>query len=165
MRSIVYGLVFVVACSPSRPSQTPDSNQQTIDAAPSLCYEPSTSGTVTPGTSTLDSCAVWNSVSKMSGAVTLTRDPSHLTMAFATGPTFVGTVAARNVNLTYFHLHDFSDGCKWRATETLTGDLDPASCVMTLSYHYVESVETSDGSCATPCTGTGSFSLQIAPIL
>ena len=69
------------------------------------------------------------------------------------------------VSLTYFHLHDFEDGCKWRATETLTGTLDDNTCVLALSYKYRESVEVSNGACATPCSGDGSFQLQIVPII
>lgn len=159
-------LIAIVACTPSRrdPGHTPDA-PPSGDAASTLCYAPSVSGTVTPGTSSIQACAIWNSISKMTGAVTLTRDAQMLTMAFATGVTFAGTVMDRNVSLTYTHLHDFTDGCLWRATETLTGDLDPTTCVMTVGYHYVETVETSNGACATPCAGTGTFSLSVAPIL
>ena len=135
------------------------------DAAPSVCYAPSVQGTVTPGASSIQSCAIWNNVSNLMGGVTLTRDATMLTMAFATGVTFSGTVIGRNVELTYSHLHDFTDGCKWRATETLSGDLDPATCVMMVSYRYVETVEISNGACATPCGATGMFSLSVAPIL
>jgi hypothetical protein len=152
-----------VACTPAARPEPPSGADATSITA--LCYEPSTSGTATAGASNVDACAIWNSLSQMSGAVTLTRDPTSLTMAFATGVVFSGTVVDRNVMLTYTHLHDFEDGCKWRATETLAGDLDPATCVMTLDYHYMESVEVSNGACATPCSGAGSVSLQIAPIL
>jgi len=166
MRSIVCVTALTAACSPAgrgNPGVTPDA-AVVIDTTPAVCFEPSESGTVMPGSSTLQSCAIWNSVAKMTGSVTLTRDPTMLTMAFATGPVFTGTVVDRSVDLTYWHLHDFSDGCKWRATETLTGDLDPMTCVMTLSYTYVETVEISNGACATPCAGTGTFSLEIMPI-
>jgi hypothetical protein len=166
MRSALV-LVALAACGPGgRPPSgaTPDA-APVHDSAPAVCFDPSVTGTVTAGTANIQTCAIWNSVSKMTGSVTLSRTDSMLTMAFASGPTFAGTISGTSVTLTYAHLHDFEDGCTWRATETLSGTLDPTSCVMTLSYSYVESVSVSNGACATPCTGTADFSLQVTPIL
>jgi len=134
------------------------------DSSPAVCFVPSVMGTVAHGPPNIQSCAIWNSVGSMTGDVTLSRTGDNVTMAFATGITFTGTITGTNVMLTYWHLHDFSDGCKWRATETLTGTIDPQSCVMMLSYNYVETVEVSNGACATPCSGTADFSLQITPL-
>lgn len=163
----LFWLALVVGCGPGSRDKPDASGDAPLvsDVGPSVCYAPMVMGSVTPGTSTIQSCAIWNSVSKLTGGVTITRNATMLTMAFATGVTFTGTVVGRDVELTYTHLHDFTDGCKWRATETLTGDLDPATCVMMVSYRYVETVEISNGACATPCGATGTFSLSVAPIL
>ena len=159
-------LAAIAGCSPSgRSGVTADAASTSDAAGPTECFDPSVMGQVMAGTPDIQVCAIWNSLASMTGNVTLTRDHTNLTMAFGSGVTFTGTVIDRNVMLTYFHLHDFSDGCKWRATETLDGDLDPTSCVMTLSYQYIETVEISNGACATPCTGTSNFSLQINPII
>jgi hypothetical protein len=137
--------------------------------APAVCYAPSETGMVMPGASSVESCAIWNSLAQMSGVVTVARSPqdlTQLTMTFGSGPViYTGTVVNDQVSLTYFHLHDFEDGCKWRATETLTGTLDDSTCVLSLSYKYRESVEVSNGACATPCSGDGTFSLDIVPII
>jgi hypothetical protein len=164
MRSVL-AFAAVVGCSPtSRPSMgTPDA-PATHDVAAAVCFEPSLNGTVTHGTPNIQQCAIWNSVANMTGDVTLTRSADNLTMAFAAGVTYQGTVTGTQVHLVYSHLHDFTDGCKWRATESLDGTLDPQSCVMMLAYNYVEAVEISNGACATPCSGTADFSLQITPI-
>jgi hypothetical protein len=37
--------------------------------------------------------------------------------------------------------------------------------VMNLSYRYTETVEISNGACATPCAATGTFALQVMPII
>jgi hypothetical protein len=160
-------LLVLAACAPARP----DPGGSSIDApivhdapAPSVCYEPSVSGSVMPGMANLQSCAIWNNVANMTGTVTLSRTGEMLAMAFASGVSFAGTIAGTSVTLTNSQLHSFTDGCTWRATETLSGTLDPASCVMTLSYAYNEMVAVSNGACATPCTGTADFSLQIAVI-
>jgi hypothetical protein len=164
---LVYVVALLGACTPAPRTgdhvDAPPSHQ--IDSAPMVCYEPAVTGMVMAGAAHIDSCAIWNSLAQMTGDVTVTRAATTMSMAFASGVTFAGTVIDRNVMLTYTHLHDFSDGCKWRATETLNGDLDPASCLMMLSYTYVESVEISNGACATPCAANGSFSLQITPVL
>ena len=159
----------LAACSPDArtgSNATPDARPAlTGDAASTLCYQPSVSGNVMPGVANIQDCAIWNSLSSMTGVVTLMRDQTGLSMAFASGITYTGTVINNNVALSYYALHTFEDGCLWRATETLTGPLDPTSCVMTLAYQYVETVETSNGACATPCSGTSNFTLQIDPII
>jgi hypothetical protein len=158
-------VLAVVACSPTaRPHGTVDAPASTRDVAAAVCFDPSLSGTVSHGTPNIQQCAIWNSVANMTGDVTLTRTGDSLTMAFSTGVAFTGTVTGTQVHLVYYQLHDFTDGCKWRATETLDGTLDPQSCVMMLAYNYVETVEVSNGACASPCTGTADFSLQITPI-
>jgi hypothetical protein len=160
-----FALLLLAACSPS--SRTPPDAAAVVvhdTAMATACFEPSVMGTVIAGPANIQDCAIWNSVASMTGNVTLTRTGDNLTMAFGSGITFAGTVSGSNVMLTYSHLHDFSDGCKWRATETLSGTLDPTSCVMMVSYNYVETVEISNGACATPCSGTADFSLSITPI-
>jgi hypothetical protein len=164
MRTVLV-LAVLAGCSPtSRPSMATADAPVTHDVAPAVCFDPSVTGTVSHGTPTIQDCAIWNNVANMTGDVTLTRSGDNLTMAFATGISYQGTVTGTQVHLVYFQLHDFTDGCKWRATETLDGTLDPQSCVMMLSYNYVETVEVSNGACATPCSGTADFSLQITPI-
>jgi hypothetical protein len=157
----------VAACSPGPRGNGVDASNNgsnTHDGAPAVCYEPGVRGKVMAGTADIQDCAVWNSVASMTGDVTLTRTATSLTMAFDTGITFTGTVTGNNVMLTYYQLHDFTDGCQWRATETLSGPMDPATCVMTLSYQYQETVESGD-LCDSPCTGTADFNLSITPIL
>lgn len=164
MRALVLALA-AAACGPgNRAPTSADAPPVTSDAAPMLCYSPSTTGMATAGNANIQSCAIWNNVANMSGMVTLTRDHDNLTMAFANGLTFTGTIQGTAVQLQHYELHDFSDGCTWRATETLTGTIDTTSCVMTLSYAYQETVEVSNGACATPCSGTADFSLQITPV-
>jgi hypothetical protein len=162
-------LAVLAACSPESRSQqffvVDAPAQHAVDSGPMVCFEPSVMGDVMAGTPDIQSCAIWNSLAEMTGNVTLTRSGSMLTMAFMGGIAFTGTVTGSNVSLTYYALHDFEDGCKWRATETLTGTLDPTTCVMNLGYAYVETVEVSNGACATPCTGTSNFSLQINPVI
>jgi hypothetical protein len=153
--------VAVACCGPAGRSDSSD----TPDAALAACYDPGLTGTVVPGTANIQACAIWNSLALMTGDVTVTRTATILTMSFASGVDYTGTVIGDNVILTYATTHSFTDGCSWRATETLTGTLDPRTCVMTLSYQYAESVDNTNGNtCATPCTGTDNFSLQITPI-
>ena len=160
-------LSLLVACSPDQrpPNGIPDASSHGIDAGPTVCFEPSVMGDVVAGTPDIQDCAIWNSLASMTGNVTMTRTGNDLSMAFAGGITFTGTVTGSSVTMIYYGLHDFEDGCKWRATETLSGTLDPTTCVMMLSYQYVETVEISNGACATPCTGTSNFSLQINPVI
>jgi hypothetical protein len=168
--------LFIAACAPAVESSRDaapghDAVTSVPDAAPfadivaAACYEPSLSGTVTAdGPAEIQSCAIWNSASELQGMVTLTRSGDSLTMSFASGPVFTGTLSGTSVNLVYYHLHPFDDGCEWRATETLFGTYDPSSCVMSLSYSYRETVE-SGSACATPCSGDASFMLSVTPII
>jgi hypothetical protein len=121
-------------------------------------------GTVSTGAADIQSCAIWNNVANMSGTVTLARDQNNVTMTFSTGLMFSGTITGTQVTLVHWELHDFSDGCEWRATETLSGTIDESTCVMMLHYAYVESVEVDNGGCATPCSGTANLTLQISPL-
>ncbi|MFT3695600.1 MAG: hypothetical protein QM831_20860 [Kofleriaceae bacterium] len=163
-------LLVLVACgSPSRG----DDDQVTPDAAPQgsgtadICYAPSEQGMVTPGASTVQDCAIWNSLDEMKNQVLVTRNLTSLSMMFDSPVLFAGTVTDGSVDLTYTHLHDFEDGCKWRATEKLVGTLDEGTCKLSLTYTYREMVEDMQGepSCATPCAADGSFALDITPII
>lgn len=176
IKSLSLVFLAVTACGPGERTDVgaPDAGTPTHDAAPTqpplhdaaqaVCYEPSVTGTVTAGVAHIQQCALWSNADSLQGSVTLTRAGSDLTMAFANGITFTGSVVATHVTLTYSQLHYFDDGCEWRATETLTGTLDPTSCVMTVAYSYVETIAISNGACAIPCTGSANLSLQIAPI-
>ena len=169
--SVYAGLVAsaLAACGPGshRPgSSSPDAEQNgDSPAITGECYVPAVEGTAMTAAASIEACAVWNNVANMTGAVTLTRTGQDLTLAFTmTGLTFTGTIVGSNVTLTYSALHQFTDNCEWRATETLTGTVDPTTCVMTLSYDYEEmvAVASPDG-CDQPCTGTADVSLQITP--
>ncbi len=161
----------VAACAPSPRSggePPPDaSSHLTPDASgPTACFEPQIAGTATIGNADVQGCAIWNNVSRMSGSVTLTRGTSSFTMAFSNGLTFVGSVSSSNqVTLVNVEPHTFSDGCGWQSTETLTGTLDPVTCVLQLSYAYAEMVVQDNGACATPCSGTANVSLEVTPII
>jgi hypothetical protein len=170
--SCVACLAWLAIGCVSAPRDPPDAGAGAIgvDSAPppppppSICYDPSVSGEASQGTSNIEACAIWNHDQQMVGAVTATRDQDALTVTFSSGLAFVGLVTGGNVQLSHSELHSFEDGCLWRATETLTGTLDPTTCVLTLSYRYAETIEVSDGRCAIPCSGAGSLSLRIAPI-
>jgi hypothetical protein len=166
MRAPIALLLGIVACGPGGRAHTaPDASNAGGDATPRVCYAPSETGSVMAGNPDLQSCAIWNNVANMNGNVTLARDPANnLTMTFSTGLAFAGAITDPNVQLVHSELHDFTDGCKWRATETLSGTIDETTCVMMLHYAYVETVEISNGACASPCTGTADFTLQIMPL-
>jgi hypothetical protein len=162
----------LAACGPSKhePGNTnPDAARNNIDAmsTPSECFVPAVQGTAMTAAVSIEACAVWNNVANMMGDVTVTRTGQDLTLAFTTtGLTFTGTIVGNDVTLTYSALHEFTDNCEWRSTETLTGTVDPMTCVLTLSYDYQEmvAVASPDG-CDTPCTGTADVSLQITPMI
>jgi hypothetical protein len=157
-------VLALAACGPGSRGGTSDAPNVVHDSTPAACFEPSVTGMTSTSGANIQQCAIWNSVAQMTGNVTLARTGDNLSMTFGSGIAFTGTVTGTHVTLVYWHLHDFTDGCKWRATETLDGTLDPASCVMMLAYSYVETVEVSNGACATPCSGTADFALQITPI-
>jgi hypothetical protein len=174
MRSLLLGaVVAIVACGgSSRPNGSPDAGHAVDaaltnqDATPMVCYEPSESGMVMPGASSIEDCAIWNNLAEMTGTVTVARTGANISMSFGSGAlVYNGTVTGTAVLMTEYALHDFEDGCEWRATETLTGMLDPSSCQLSLLYHYAETVEIDNGDCATPCEADGSFALDIVPVL
>jgi len=161
----------MVACGPgSRDGGDPSK----LDAAPiphpeaggpTVCFEPSVTGTAMAGNGMVQDCAIWNHVSEMSGEVTLSRTASTFTLAFANGLTFTGPITGNSVTLTHVEPHSYVDGCGWQATETLTGTIDPATCALGLSYAYAEMVVTDNGGCATPCSGSASLDFTVTPIL
>lgn len=167
---VVVIAAVLAACGPAKhaPVGTPDA-PRTVDAMsePAECFVPAVQGSATTMTVSIESCAVWNNLANMTGDVTLSRTGNDLSLAFTTaGLIFTGTIDGTDVMLTYSALHDFTDNCEWRATETLTGTVDPTTCVMTLSYDYEEmvAVASPDG-CDSPCTGTANVSLQITPTI
>jgi hypothetical protein len=170
MRSLML-VTLVAACSPSSRSggdPPPDAaSHVNVDAAPpAVCFEPQLAGTAMIGNADVQACAIWNNVSQMTGNVTLTRDASSFKMAFANGLTFAGSVSSSNhVTLVNVQPHAFQDGCGWQSTETLTGTLDPSTCVLSLSYAYAEMVVHDNGGCASPCFGTANVSLTVTPII
>lgn len=117
------------------------------------------------GNANVQSCAIWNNVARMTGTVTLERTATTFTMTFSNGLVFTGAISGTTVTLTHIEPHSFTDGCTWQSTETLTGTVDPTTCVLTLRYDYQEMVTVSNGACASPCTGMADVSLQITPIL
>lgn len=160
-------VVMVAACGPSGhhdPVQV-DAPGEVADSAPAVCFEPAVSGTAATGNTNVQSCAIWNNVARMNGAVTLTRTGSSFTMAFANGLSFTGSITGAQVTLTHIEPHTFDDGCGWQSTETLTGTLDPSTCILSLAYDYAEMVTQSNGACASPCTGSADVSLEVTPIL
>jgi hypothetical protein len=165
-RGLVALALALAACAPSGrpPGEHVDAAVVVPDTTPAVCYEPSVTGMVMAGAANLQSCAIWNHVAQMNGTVTLARAQDNLTMTFANGLAFAGTISGTTVDLVHSELHDFTDGCTWRATETLSGTIDTSSCVMMVHYAYQETVEVSNGACASPCTGTADFMLQITPI-
>jgi hypothetical protein len=136
-----------------------------VDATMLACFEPQVSANVNTSGSIVQECAIWNNLSSLMGQVNITRTGSTLTLDFSAGVTFTGTVTGNNVSLTHAQTHTFTDGCLWLATETLTGTLDPTSCAMSVSYAYVESVQTSNGACATPCSASSTVKFSFQPVL
>jgi len=157
----------LAACSPSprAPVGQPDAALVGTDGAPAVCFEPAISGTAMAGNTNVQDCAIWNNVARMTGGVTLTRTATSFSLDFADGLSFTGAITGNQVQLTHVEPHTFSDGCLWQSTETLSGTVDPATCVLTLAYDYAEMVTQSNGACATPCSGHADVSLQITPIL
>jgi hypothetical protein len=135
------------------------------DSAAAVCYDSVTEVEVDLTIQIQQSCAIWNSLSELSGRATITRTGSTLTIDFGGGVVFSGTLVGNTVNLRYEHQHPFTDGCGWKATETLVGQLDPATCKFSLSYDYAETVVTSDGSCASPCSAMADVQLELTPVI
>jgi hypothetical protein len=135
------------------------------DAAPMVCYAGATEVDVALQIQIEESCAIWNSLAELGGRAMVTRSGTSLTIDFGNNVVFAGTLVNNAVMLRYEHMHPFSDGCGWKATETLAGQLDPNTCNFALSYDYVESVVTSDGSCASPCSAMANVDLEIKPVI
>jgi hypothetical protein len=135
------------------------------DTSSHVCYEQVTQVDAELMVQIEESCAVWNSLADLTGRATITRTGTMLTIDFGGGVTFTGTLLDNAVNLRYEHQHPFTDGCGWKATETLVGQLDPANCNFSLSYDYGESVVTSDGSCASPCSAMADVQIELKPVI
>jgi hypothetical protein len=142
-----------------------DGFSSSLDATASACFEPQETASVSTAGSLVQACAIWNSLSSLTGQVTIARTGASLVLAFASGVTFNGTVTGNDVSLTHAQTHPFTDGCLWLATETLVGTLDPTTCAMSLAYTYVETVSMSNGACATPCAASSTVTFSFQPIL
>jgi hypothetical protein len=165
--SVLVGLL--VACGPGDRDRTTtvDAGVDSVrgDAAAMVCYASATEVDVELMVQIEESCAVWNSLADLSGRATVTRTGTSLAIDFGSGVTFSGTLINNAVSLHYDHQHPFSDGCGWKASETLVGQLDPANCAFALSYDYVESVVTSDGTCDSPCSAMANVQLDLTPVI
>jgi hypothetical protein len=149
---------------PGTPDAAIDANVVPIDGPPAQCYDTPIDVDVALQIQIEESCAIWNSLAQLGGHATVSRSGMTLTIDFENGVVFTGTVVDGTVHLVYAHDHTFTDGCGWRATETLAGQLDPVSCNFTLRYDYVESVVINNGGCATPCSAQANVTLQLTPI-
>src|SRR5688572_16732830 len=144
-------IIALAACGPGgREPNMPDASVdaavvvQPADSRQAQCYEQTTEVDVALTIQIQQSCAIWNSLAEHGGRSTVSRAATTLTIDFGNGVVFGGALSTGTVNLVYAHNHPYSDGCGWKATETLVGQLDPSTCNFTLSYDYVESVVTSD---------------------
>lgn len=163
-------LVVLGACGPgdrggSAVDAAPDTRVVPPDGQPAVCYAADTDVEVALEIQIEQSCAIWNSLSELSGMAKVSRNGTNLTIDFGNGVVFTGTVIAGAVNLTYTHPHNFTDGCGWQAKETLFGTLDPTSCNFALRYDYVESVVVNNGGCATPCSAQADVTLELTPVI
>jgi hypothetical protein len=159
---VVVGLL--AACSSSPQRGQPDASEAVVDAAPFVCFEPGIGGAAMIGNANVQDCAIWNNVARMTGGVTLTRTASSFSLDFADGLSFTGAITGNQVELTHVEPHTFTDGCGWQSTETLSGTVDPTTCVLSLAYDYAEMVTQDNGACATPCSGHADVSLEISPV-
>ncbi len=162
-------VIVIAACGPpGRPNGSPDagiSDAPPRAEDPPTCYEAVTDVDVALEVQIEQSCAIWNSLGQLPGKARVTRSATTLSIDFGDGVVFAGTLTGDDVNLVYEHPHPFSDGCGWKATETIVGRLDPRSCAFALSYDYVESVVMSDGSCSSPCSAQADVTLDLKPII
>lgn len=176
VRYLVLAMVLAsAACGPAGRDRDPvatdaavdanvDANVPVIDAAPAQCYDQSTDVDVALQIQIEQGCAIWNSLAGLAGVATVSRSGTTMTIDFGDGVVFTGPITGTMVRLVYEHQHPFTDGCGWKATETLVGQLDPTTCNFTLSYDYVESVVVNNGGCATPCSAQANVDLQLTPI-
>lgn len=68
---------------------------------------------------------------------------------------FDGTVARGQLEALATSEFEFSDGCVWKTRQEVSGRLADGK----LTYRYSERVVSSDGSCATPCTASGTVAV------
>jgi hypothetical protein len=172
IRFALVTIALLAACGPSgRDPGTPDAAAVVDAPAPrpdtqaAQCYEQTTEVEVALQIQIQQSCAIWNSLAELSGRATVTKSGTTLTIDFGNNVVFSGTLINGTVNLVYAHQHTFTDGCGWKATETLAGQLDATSCNFTLSYDYVESVVINNGGCATPCSAQANVQLELKPVI
>lgn len=164
-------LVVIASCGPS--GRTPgddtempgDSATAIPDMGPQVCYEQVTQVDVSLTVQIEESCAIWNSLSKLAGMATVSRSGNTITIDFGEGVIFSGPLTGTSVMFTYTHDHPFSDGCGWRATETMSGTMDPTACTFALEYDYVESVVQNNGGCASPCAANADVTLDLDPVI
>ncbi len=142
-----------------------DASAVRSDSAAPVCYASTTEVEVDLTIQIQQSCAIWNSLADLSGRATITRNGTSLSIDFGDGIVFTGSLVGSAVALRYEHQHPFTDGCGWKATETLDGQLDPATCKFSLTYDYAENVVTSDGSCASPCSAMADVQLELTPVI
>jgi hypothetical protein len=176
MPRLVISLVALAACGPGEREGggqgMPDAAMDAIigvrldSTAPAECYASTTTVEVEAEIQIVQSCAVWNSLSELAGTATVTRTANNLSIDFGNGVLFTGTLGTSGaVYLTYVHDHPFTDGCGWRATETMIGQLDQTSCAFELDYDYVEAVVINNGGCASPCGAQANVTLDLTPII
>jgi hypothetical protein len=159
-------LLALASCGPGgRDPGTPDGSMQTSDTAPRVCYDVVTQVDVVLDIQIEESCAIWNSLSLLSGMATVSRTATAITIDFGDGVVFSGPLINGAVDLVYKHDHTFTDGCGWRATETMRGTLDPIGCTFALDYDYVEAVVINNGGCASPCAANADVTLELNPII
>lgn len=162
--------VLLASCGPSgRPgddTEMPgDSSMATPDAGAMACYDSVTQVDVALTVQIEESCAIWNSLSKLAGMATVTKSGTTITIDFGEGVIFSGPLTGNSIMLVYTHDHPFSDGCGWRATETMRGTMDPVACTFALDYDYVESVVQNNGGCASPCAANADVTLDLNPVI
>jgi hypothetical protein len=163
-------ILALAACGPNgrdpgKPDAGGDAKSGIPDGQQAQCYDGTTEVDVTLQIQIEESCAIWNSLAELGGRATVTRTATSLTIDFGNGVVFSGTLVAGIVNLVYEHQHTFTDGCGWKATETMKGQLDPTSCNFSLGYDYVESVVVNNGGCATPCSAQANVTLELKPVI
>jgi hypothetical protein len=142
-----------------------DSAMATPDMGPQICYEQVTQVEVALSVQIEESCAIWNSLDKLAGTATVSRSGNTITIDFGEGVIFSGPLTNNMVMFVYTHDHPFTDGCGWRATETMRGTMDPVACTFALEYDYVESVVQNNGGCASPCAANADVTLDLNPVI
>lgn len=170
MRRLLVGVALLASCGPTgrTPDDAalmPDGVMATPDTGPQVCYEATTQVEVALAVQIEESCAIWNSLAKLAGTATVSRATNTISIDFGEGVIFAGPLTGNSVMLVYTHNHPFTDGCGWRATETMRGTLDPVACTFMLDYDYVESVVQNNGGCASPCAANADVTLDLNPVI